>query len=221
MNVSPEQFEEIVRQVLLKVGTQASGNGAAPAASPALPTASADGFKIDAQVITQALLAEAPQGAGAVRIGKRAILTPSARDFVRQHSIKIVRESASSASQSTTHWQAIVTRSSPNIGEAVASLKSAGIVCALRLLGQPQEAADAATSAVCRGEAAQTVIFTDRPELTACLANRNGAIRAAAAGDVATVERVRRDLTPNVLVIDPTNKSVHELKSLLKAFSAR
>jgi hypothetical protein len=218
MNVTPEQFEEIVRQVLVKVGTQMSSSGAAP---PAALTATTDGVKLAGQVITQALLAEAPRGAGPVRIGTKAILTPSARDFVKQHGIKIVRESAASASQSTTHWQAIVSRSSPHIAEAVASLKSVGIVCALRLLGQPQEAADAATSAVCRGEAAKIVIFTDHPEQVACLANRNAAIRAAAAGDVAGIERARHDLTANVLAIDPTNKSVHELKSLLKAFAAR
>jgi hypothetical protein len=221
MNVTPEQFEEIVRQVLVKVGTQTSGRGAAPAAPPAPLTGTTDGVKIAGQVITQALLAETPRDGGTVRIGTKAILTPSARDFVSQHGIKIVRESAGSASQSAAHWQAIVTRSSPHIAEAVASLKSAGIVCALRLLGQPQEAADAAISAVCRGEATQIVIFTDHPELLACLANRNGAIRAAVAGDVTTIERSRHDLTANVLAIDPTNKSVHELKSLLKAFSAR
>jgi len=216
MNFTPEQVEQIVQQVLLKVGT---GSGAAP--SPAAPAAAADGVKIAGRVITQAILEEAPRGGGPVRIDTRAILTPSARDFVKQHGIKIVRESGASASQATIHWQAIVSRSSPHIAEAIAGLKSAGIVCALRLLGQPQEAADAATSAICRGEASQIVIFTDHPELAACLANRNGAIRAAVANDVATAGRAVRDLAANVLVIDPNQKNAHGLISLLKAFAAR
>jgi hypothetical protein len=97
-------------------------------------------------------------------------------------------------------------------------LQQYGINCDLRLSGLPAEAAVQATSAVCRGDADKVVVFTDEPELVACLANRNERIRAAAIVDAAALARTQRELKPNVLALDPSNRSVHELRTLLKAF---
>jgi hypothetical protein len=218
MNFTPETVELIVQRVLEHLGSPAPGTptAASPAVAPAVPAP--QGFRISAQVVTQALLAESINGSTTVRIGPKAIVTPSALDFVRQRGIAIVRESSAPIAKIAARWQVIVTTPHSNIAPAVESLKQYGIVCDLRLSGYPAEAAAQAISAICRGEADKIVIFTAEPELVACLANRNERIRAAAIGDAGALARTQRELKPNMLSLDPSNKSVHEIRTLLKAF---
>jgi len=224
MNVTSEQVELIVQRVLEHLGTPA---GAAPSSasvtsnpsnSSAATVAISREARIADHVVTQSLLAEAVNGSKQVRIGSAAILTPSARDYVRTNGIEIIREPARAESATSTRWQIIVTASSPQIAPAVESLKDRGIASDLRLVGLPAEAAAQAVSAICRGEAEKTVVFTSQPEVVACLANRNDRVRAAAIADVAAVERVQKTLHANLLAIDPGGKSLYELKACLKAY---
>jgi hypothetical protein len=220
MNFTPEQVDLIVQRVVAQLAPQAAAALPATAArlDPAEGSSSPLAVQVSEHVITQALLSETVNGSRQVRISPQAILTPSARDFVKQQGIKIIRETASAKSSSVSRWQVIVTRSNPQITAAVESLPQLGIAFDLRLLGLPAEAAAQATSALCRGESAQIVVFTDQPELVACLANRNDRVRAAAAGSVAAVERVRISMQANLIAIDPESRNTHELKALLKAF---
>jgi hypothetical protein len=228
MNVTSEQVELIVQRVLEHLGMPA---GARPSTnssttnsatnssnSPPATAAAPKGARISDHVVTQALLADAVNGSKQVRIGPRAILTPSARDFVRTRGIEIIREPAQAKSVSTTRWQIIVATSTPQIAAAIEGLKERGIACDLRLVGLPAEAAAQAIGALCRGEANQIVVFTSQPEVVACLSNRNDRIRAAAVADVTAVERVEKNLNANLLAIDPSGKSLHELKACLKAY---
>jgi hypothetical protein len=219
MNFSAEHVELIVQRVLEHLGTPGGrAPGETASASASAPVAVPKGVHISEQVVTQSLLAETVNGAKQVRIASAAILTPSARDFIRNHGIEIIRESSRSTSTGI-RWQVIATVSTPEIAAAVEGLKARGINTDFRLVGLPAEAASQAISAVCRGEAAKAVVFTGQPELVACLANRNDRIRAAAMADVAAGERVQRTLNPNLITIDPSSKGVHELKALLKTFT--
>src|SRR5712691_7899176 len=93
MNFTAEHVDLIVQRVLEHLGT--SGGRATGSASASAPAAAPKGVQISEQVVTQALLAETINGAKQVRIGPAAILTPSARDFIRNHGIEIIRESLS------------------------------------------------------------------------------------------------------------------------------
>ncbi len=221
MNFTPEQVDLIVQRVVAQLGP---GVVAAPAtaSAPQVPVGAAaplPSAQISEQVVTQALLAEAINGSNQIRVGPKAILTPSARDFVKQRNIKIIRETAA-GKPSAQRWQVIVTKANPSITAAVAALPELGVTADLRLTGLPAEAATQATSALCRGEAAQVVVFSDQPELVACLANRNDKIRAAAATNPAAVDRVRTSMQANLIAIDPGTKNTFELKTLLKAFAS-
>lgn len=219
MNFTPEHVDLIVQRVVAQLGPGAVA--AAPVAStrpdPTGESASVAAIQIADQVITQALLADTINGSRQVRISLKAVLTPSARDFVKQQGIKIIRETAS-AKSSSIRWQVLVTRSDSQITAALESLPQLGITFDLRLLGLPAEAAAQATNALCRGEAAQVVVITDQPELVACLANRNDRVRAAVVANAASVERVRNTMQANLIAIDPASRNVHELKAVLKAF---
>src|SRR5262249_18470756 len=129
----------------------------------------------------------------------------------------VVRES-SQAPVHAQRCQVIVSTSSPHVGPALDALRQEGLVRDQKLSGTPAEAAALATGALCRGEADLAILLTDQPELAACLANRNGQVRAASAADVPSVERVRKSMQANLLSVDVTGRSVSELKSMLKAF---
>lgn len=219
MNFTPEQVELIVQRVVAELGPGAVAAPSAMRARQVSPGASSPipAVQIAEQVVTQALLAETVNGASQVHIGIKAILTPSARDFVKQRGIKIIRETTS-ARPAALRWQVIATSSNAQITAALESLPQHGVAVDLKLSGMPAEAAAQATSALCRGEAEQAVVFTDQPEFLACLANRNDRIRAAVGTDVATVERARGSMQANLIAVDPGTRSAHELKALLRAF---
>jgi hypothetical protein len=220
MNFTAEHVDLIVQRVLEHLGTPGGrAPGATGSASASAPVAAPKGVQITELVVTQALLAETVNGAKQVRIRPAAILTPSARDFIRNHGIEIIRESSSRSTSTGVRWQIIATVSTPEIAAAVEGLKVRGICAAFRLAGLPVEAASQAVSALCRGETAKVVVFTSQPEFVACLANRNDQVRAAAVADAAAGERVQRTLNPNLIAIDPSAKGVHELKGLLKTIT--
>ncbi len=220
MNITPEHVELIVQRVLEHLGTV---GGTAPMRTGSVPAGLAPApatlcVAITEQVVTQSLLADAVNSSKVVRIGPKAILTPSARDFIRSRRIEIIRESLPARATDSDRWQILVTTSTPQIAALVEGLKQAGIACELRLLGLPAEAASEAVAAICRGEASQVVVFTNQPEVVACLSNRNERIHAAAIADVNAAERVRKNMQANLLAIDPAGKGVHELRAYLKAF---
>jgi hypothetical protein len=221
MNLTAEHVELIVQRVLEHLGAPGgSASGATGSTSSTLPANAPGAMLISEPVVTQALLAEAIKGGKQVRIGPATILTPSARDFIRNHGIEVVRETSSRSASSGVRWQVIATVSTPEVAAALEGLKTRGINADFRLVGLPAEAATQAVSAVCRGEAAKVVVFTSQPELVACLANRNEQLRAAAVNDTATSERVQRTLNPNLVAIDPSRKGVHELQALLKTMAS-
>jgi hypothetical protein len=219
MNLPPEQVEFIVQRVLAHLGTPGD-RPPAGSGSPGRPGGSAatKGVQISEVIVTQALLAETINGAKQVQIGPTAILTPSARDFVRNHGIEIIRETSSRGASASVRWQIIATVATPAIAATVEGLMARGVFADFRLLGLPAEAASHAISVLCRGEAVKVVVFSSQPELVACLSNRNDGLRAAAISDVAAAERVQKTLNPNLLAIDPSGKGVQELKALLKRF---
>src|SRR5262245_21497103 len=185
MNFTAEHVELIVQRVLEHLGKpgERAPSEKKSMGSP-MPATTPNSVQISEPVVTQALLAEAINGTKQVRIGTAAILTPSARDFVRHHGIEVIRESSSHSVANGLRWQVIATVSTPDVAAAVEGLKRRGIRADLRLVGLPGEAATQAISAVCRGEAVKVVVFTSQPELVACLANRNELLRAASIADV-------------------------------------
>jgi hypothetical protein len=220
MNVASEQVELIVQRVLAHLGTPGNRAPATSGSTSGPPDSAAPkGVQISEVVVTQAILAETINSAKQVRISPTAILTPSARDFIHNRGIEVIREPSSRRTTSSIRWQIIATVATPAVATAVEGLKARGNDADFRVLGLPAEAASQAVSALCRGEASKVVVFTSQPELVACVANRNDSLRAAAVGDMATAKRVQITLNPNLIAIDPSAKGVHELKALLKPFT--
>ncbi len=209
MNLDSATLERIVGDVLKELSAPTSS-------APANAVEANDGpeLKIVETVITAGLLEEKAAGRRAIGISNRAVLTPSARDYIRDHQITVRRTAATTtrATKRTSEKFIILTNHE--------SLKDLAGEVPQELAGSTNEAANQAISAICRGEADRITIFTDKPHAAACQANRNDAVKAAVATDANQVREVLTQLQTNVWCINPAALSRFELIQLRKAIIA-
>lgn len=233
MNLTPQQLEEIVVRVVGEFLTSAETSrpvekavvaavkpASTPVAAPAEKPADA-ALWIDQSIITAEVLKERVKAAKRIRIAPRAILTPSARDFLRSSNIVCVREEAAAkSSTSTGRWLVIVSSAAAPVTGALDALRESGVTWEQKISGTAEEASKLAVGALCRGEATGVMVISKAPEVVACLANRNDRIRAAVVGCVRTVEAARRKIGANLLAVHPGSKGSFELRSMFQAFAA-
>jgi len=168
------------------------------------------------KVITAELLAARVQGVRRVQVQPRAVLTPSARDYLRQHALECLREAGAAGARLS--WQIVVSQSPPHLNTALETLRKEGFAFTRQLAGTPVEVVREITTAVCRAEVAGAVVVTGQPDMVACLANRQPRLRAGVAGDVASVTRLQNDLGANVLALNPAGRSFSDLRNILRAY---
>jgi hypothetical protein len=161
---------------------------------------------------------ERVRGSQTVRIGRKSVLTPSARDWLATRKISWARLTGKSAagSASSAHWQLVLTTMTP----ALTTLRPSLTSWKSDLLGTPKEAAEYATRAICTGEADGVLGLCGSAETVACLANRNPKLRATALSNSADLPALVDQLGPNFLVVNPRGKSFMELKNLVRAIGS-
>lgn len=213
MSVDPldqQQLEQIVVSVISRLMTPAATLSSAPTGSTPF---------IEEQVITQDLLIGRVNGSRTVRVGPRAILTPSARDFLRVRGIECIRDAdggSAAATAARPRWIALVSKATSTVTSALSSLGDGGSIVEQRLVGSPLEAAQQGIGLLCRGDAAGVAVFTDEPEVVACIANRNTSVRASVVSTVAQAAALQRSLGVNIATINPIGLSLFELRNLLR-----
>ncbi len=175
------------------------------------------------KVITGDLLAEKAKGATQIVIPDRAILTPTAHDFLKVSKAQLIRASAAGPKSGVvktdaaiTSWKLITVTSTPAVIRLSGEL---GAGWSREILGCPDDAAALAISAICRGESGGVVILSKQHFRAACRANRNDKVRAVPVGNPAEVKAAREQLRLNVIAIDPTGRSYFELKNTITAFT--
>ena len=175
------------------------------------------------KVITGALLEEKGRGVKRIAVHPTAVLTPSARDFVRKHGIEVTKEAASasgaasSKSREAVRWQLLVSKAGPGV---LAAADAWVQECGWRrkeLVGTAREAAAKAVAAVATAEAAGVIVLTDRVDEACLLVNRNEKVRGVVSSSVRGVQASIAQVGANVFVIDPTNRGAFELRQILKA----
>ncbi|WP_417384684.1 hypothetical protein [Gimesia sp.] len=210
--------EELVNQVVANVLSTLSRQGQV---AQHTGTASSDASVVlTDKVITADLLAAKVKGQTAVGIAAGAILTPTAKDYLRQNQISVHRTSTSAAStKQGAKWRAIVLSHSPAVENALTDLEQqTGSRWSLELSTSLADSVQDAISSLCRADAAGVVLFASMAEKAACLANRNQKIRAAAVQDVNHLREVISQLGPNLICVNPKQKSFIELRNLIKTF---
>lgn len=232
MNVDAATIERMVREVLSQSQPSAPVR-ANSAASPNTPDklltvpslgtpaqekpAATNAVMIRDRIVTADLLQEQAKPGSKIVIAKKAILTPAAQDYLRNSRITFERADASTAdsSPSLTRWKILVS------GVTEHTIRAVETVCQQRgnvqreLAGSTSESVNAAVSAISRAEVAGVIVVTTSPELVACKANRQTAVRATVVTDLACWSRVQPQLKPNVVCISPQPRSFMELQNLL------
>jgi hypothetical protein len=153
-------------------------------------------------------------GAGTreVRVAPGTVITPLARDFLKRQGIAVTWASRPEASGDLGEW-----------GFAIAD--NSGTASALRrvLLDDPREWIELGREvepASWVGEAAGrgALFLTDEASVAVWRACQVPGVRAASAGDLDAVARAVRKLGVNLLVVEPSGKSIATLKQIGSEF---
>ena len=192
--------------------------------SPLSPQPSAT-FAVTDRVVTAELLASRLNGQKwtKVAICPKAVITPSAFDYLRTHKIVWHRNTAEAApnpNKPITRWKVLIVTATPGVLQAVEHTESQtfGKQWSHELLGGVDEAVSAAMSAINRGEVSGVSVFADHAELIACRANRSERVHAAVVSDVQLIPALKQYMQLNLMVVRPSGRSFFELRNLLKEF---
>lgn len=204
-----------------------------PSAAIRSMTPAASPLALGEMVITGAALEAAWKNHTEILVASKAIVTPSARDFLKKRKIEVLRTGSRPAANpakpgssptapavetnSTVHWRVFVVQSHPQLDRVLEDAPrgtSAKLDCVVP--GTINEATSAAITALTRAEIDGGILLAHQTLVAACKANRNSSIRAAAIRTVADLNEARRLLAPNLICLDPAGKSYFELRNILK-----
>jgi hypothetical protein len=205
----------LVEQIVANVLAELQPKVTVRAPTPPVVQAETAVVDVDLPVITAEILAERLRPGQTVRIGRRSILTPSARDWLAARKISCTRISGVNAASMTaaSRWHVVVTAVTP----AVATLRQSLAGWKTELLGTPKEAAEYAVRVLCTGEADGVLGLCHAAESVACLANRHPKVRAAVLAAPGDLQELIAQLGPNLLVVNPRGKSFVDLRNLLRS----
>ncbi len=212
--------EELVNQVVASVLSTLSREGQVEQATGSVSTNSSSVI-LSEKVITADLLAEKAKGQFTIGITAGAILTPSAKDYLRENGVEVKRATtaASAGAKQGGAWRAIVLSRAGVVDQALTNIEQqTGASWSQELAGSLDEAVQGAVSSLCRADAAGVVLFVSAAEKAACLANRNQKVCAAAIQDVNHLRTVAAQMSPNLICVNPDQKSFIELRNLMKTF---
>ena len=210
-NNGPRQqhVERIVRQVLAEL----LGGAAKPGSS-----ATAGELVLVERVVSVRELEGKLTGVARVLAPRGAVFTPAARDLLKEKGIAVA-----SAVASTTNK----TAKRVTLGIAETSFEPATLVSELTRDGWQVErlpqvglvsVSDELCEQVVKG-GVRGLLITEQTAAAICLANRQSGVRAALAGDPASLPAAIQQVAPNMLVVDPRGKSPFAWKRLLKTWS--
>jgi len=192
-----------------------------PAATVVAPKPQPVAIELTAPVITAELLAATVRAGQPLKIARRSVLTPSARDWLNTRKISWTQfEKTSGVSEPRTtsgaRWQLIVQTVTPNVRALQESMKRQPEGWAMDLVGQPLEAAAQAVRAIGTAEYDGIAVISEYAEIIACRGNRNDRVRAAVITDRNQLELTSKHLGVNLVCINPKGKTFIEIRNLLR-----
>ncbi len=222
-------IEAIVREVIDRLGRGSASNGSSPsqrdpsrhdptrndpsavpgAVTPSVP---AGGVTVDARVVTAQLLGRQFAGQAVLRLRHDAIVTPAARDWLRERSVAVSTHNATPR----PHARRSVVLAGDGRFELDPWLSREPLAsCHTRILTNtslPRAVAEI-TAHVARGDHLG-ILISDQPHAAVCLANRREGIRAVHAVTPAIARDAVAEVAANLLVV----KTSPETNDLFDAF---
>lgn len=192
---------------------------ARPAAEASTVAASASAIELFQPVITAEVLAGAVRPGLPVKIGRRSVVTPSARDWLQSRKItwtRLPHAATAPVERAGGRWQLVVQTALPTVRSLVESLNRQPERWTVELVGMITEAVPLVTRLIATAERDGVAVLSEFADVIACQVNRNSRVRAAVITDRRHLELTQRHLGVNVVCINPHGRTFIELRNLLQ-----
>jgi len=209
------QVERIVREVMARLAKDRS-HAIDPPRTDCPPR-----IELDQTLVTLNLLEDRLDGISELALKPRAVITPAARDFIKQKNVRVVPLRASKVDATKT----------PAGELAVGIADCNGSVVTIKQL---QNALPQAINVLDGRDTVELVhavrrhalqhgrglIVTSKSATALCIANRIGAVRAVCATNVKQLQHALAEVGANVAIIDPTGRSTWQQLQLARCFAS-
>jgi len=203
-DVDLQLIERIVREVVLRLRNE-HAHTVKIGKNLAKPAIQAGSLSLDEKVISVETLRGKLENVSQLSLQPNAVLTPAARDELRDNGVEIVFEHAVSTFAGQPEL-ILATTDKTNDQQFLARLTQIGIKAQLRHDPSVRRLVANLTgrfSTTTRG-----IVLTDQPYQATCVANRNPGVRAAIVRDEIELKIAKQELHPNVIVIPIDRSSI-------------
>jgi ribose/galactose isomerase len=215
MSISPQDLEQIVKEVLRRLREREITNEIRTEASGGTKAST---LKLAERVVTLATLKDKLAGVKTIVVPRGAIITPLVRDELKATNIKLEFADRPSDSKRAARQLLVAVTTTFNPTRLLKRLAAAGINTQTLTAADGKEAVKKMTKEL-ENAAAAGVILTDHPAATACVANRDPAVRAAVAADARSAQDALESLDANLLVVDPAAHSLFALEKIIREYA--
>ncbi|HKD35297.1 MAG TPA: hypothetical protein VKB78_00810 [Pirellulales bacterium] len=172
----------------------------------------------DDAVVSAATLARRLDGVQRVIVRPNAVITPAARDILRERKIELAYQTnATNNGDSRTPLAIAVANTRFNMGELMRALRNEPIAIRSVVPWGFAEMLEQITGDVVGGTTLGLFV-SDDAAAALCLANRVSGVRAASAANAVEAADVVRSIGANLLVVRPGGRSLFEMKSVVTRF---
>ncbi|MEK6235926.1 MAG: hypothetical protein N2C14_14555 [Planctomycetales bacterium] len=222
----PVEIEQLVRAVLQRLGRAPASNTAPALVSPVSassalveePPSNPNKLTWVEPVVSATDLLDRLHGVAVVVVSPAAVVTPAARDLLKERNVRLEISAAAAVSANGTCPLAI--------GIAATDFDPQGLLKSLRTEIGNVETVNAdglldATDRLCDRAAdgeTRSLLLTGDPFAATCLANRRSGVRAARVVRLADVHEAIESVAANLLIVDPSRHGVFELKQIAREF---
>jgi hypothetical protein len=212
-------IDEIVREVLARLTVASATKPAAPASQAAAVAART--LCLTEPVVSVATLHDRLEGMNSVVLPRKAVLTPAARDLLKERKMAVSYATQNGAAgptaragltlvvglAATAYEPSALVRAIAPLVAGVERLASTG------LIGVIEEMCAAVSKSGCLG-----LLFSGERDAALCLANRTRGVRTSGAVDRHAVARAVASVGANLLVIDPAGSNSFQIKQAVQEF---
>ncbi|MCG6156843.1 hypothetical protein [Rubinisphaera margarita] len=175
------------------------------------------------RVITADLLAQNVQPAATISIPAGSIITPAARDYLREKKIQIQQRQpagTTKAAPAAMKWRGLIVTAGDTLKSSLANLeKNTNIGWSQESSDSTEAAAETAKHELARGGAHGFVICTDRVATACCLVNRSESVRGVAINSVKDIPAIA-ELKANVICLPCNGLSFIDYRTIFRALAS-
>ncbi len=169
-------------------------------------------------LVTAITLQEMLKSGAEIRLTRGALVTPAARDWLKEHNVPVTWEEPGAAKSGTL--AAVLDAALPELRAVRSMLDRKGLLGEVIEPVGGRSGIAAATRRLCgriaRREALKGVVFAPDAAVPVLIANKHNAVRAAYGGDLPMVEEACRSLGINVLVIEYPRQSAYMMTQMIE-----